>query len=742
MAQLPVGIDPSKLSEDDLNRMGIPQSDIEKAKKEYFESKEVESKEVKQEKDSSTSATNLAIENSVQNEPKNSTISKSNKSDKGASGIYGHDIIKRGRLNVIENSNNLQAPNDYILKSGDRISVTIWGFTEFSGEYILDAYGNINPKLVGRINLKGKSFASARAIVSSRFGKAYSLENSQIDVDISYSDVISVNVVGEVENPGTYSLPSINTAMVFLSMASGVTNNGSLRDIEIKRGGSTIASIDVYKFLMDPAGFKDVYLENGDFIYVKPSIKQVEIKGSVKRPMKYELKPNETFSDLLVFTSGFSSNADRSAVHVNRIINSYREFMTFEMDAKEHLDFDLKDGDIIEVYDLSDYVSRKVQIRGAVNVPGGYAFKEGMELKDLIENAKGLSIDALDGNVFLYRLKDDLSKVVIKLSLSNSNSFDLRDGDEVYIPKKTELIHEKAIKLNGAIYQPGNYVFFDNYTLNDVILLGGGFKDEANTSRIEIERVVFNPLNSDTTTYIKTIKLDFDKDSDFVIQPYDIIHVRNLPDFKFHEVFEISGAVNFPGQYSLDSKNLRLSEAIQKCGGVTESAFLKGAKIIRSVDNIGVVLVDIEAVFKNPESKSNFIIKPGDRIIIPESQNIVSVSGEIGYRFINEDETSINAPFHKNKRAGFYIRKYGGGYGENAKRRKLYVVSSNGLVRTSRFFGLLKPRVHVGDKVVVEQKEKKKKKENEPIDWNKQIEGITVKLTGLATLYVLISRVN
>ena len=325
-------------SEEDLKGMGVSDSEIAKAKEEFFKNKTSDS-------NSSGSVTTEVDEVKKKEDIKEISVPEVNLTSNKVleeDDIYGHSIFNEGSVNLIENSDRIKAPENYRLVAGDKLNVTIWGYSEFSGEFIIGESGNITPKLVGRINLKGKTFNTARKIISSRFGKVYDLKNSQIAIDLSYSQVISVNVIGEVEKPGSYSIPSLNSVFNILSLAGGPTDLGSIRSIEVRRRGELVREIDVYEFMFSPKTFKSQYLQNGDFIVVNPIQGVVEILGEVRRPWKYEFKTGDKYSDILKYSGGFSAMANTSTISVTRIKNNELQMLSLEDLLNGGKDFLLK----------------------------------------------------------------------------------------------------------------------------------------------------------------------------------------------------------------------------------------------------------------------------------------------------------------------------------------------------------------------------------------------------------------
>ena len=732
-------------SEEDIKGMGISDDEITKAKEEFFKV------ETNKSNDSGIETTEVD-EFKKKEDLKEITIPEvklTSSKEIEKDDIYGHSIFSEGSVNIIKNSDRIKAPENYRLVAGDKLNVTIWGYSEFSGEFIVGESGNITPKLVGRINLKGKTFSIAKKIITSRFGKVYDLRNSQIAIDLSYSKVISVNVIGEVEKPGSYSIPSLNSVFNILSLAGGPTELGSIRSIEVRRGGELVKEIDVYEFMFSPRKFKNQYLQEGDFIVVNPIQGVVRIRGEVNRPWKYEFKTGDKYSDILKYSGGYSAMANTSAISITRVQNNELHMLSLNELLNGGKDFLLKNGDQIEVLKVSDLIRNTVSIKGAVRVPGHYPFKTGIKISDLISYSKGITYQAFTGIGHVYRLKDDLTYEIRSFKLgevlttnSGEDNLQLKEFDQIIIFNKDSFINEQTISISGMVNLPDLFEFRTGMTLEDLVLLSNGIKQEADLDKIEIERLVYKS-KSENDVNVEIIELNYPKDKNYILKSFDRVHFRKLAGFTYQQTIEIKGEVKFPGIYSLKGNNDKISDLINRAGGTTLKSYAENSSIFRSEDSLGLVLLNLKKVILNDKSKFNYILKPGDVITIPAINDIVSIKGAIGFKFINGEDNIINSPFHKGKRANYYIEKYGGGYDEGAQKNKVHVVSSNGLVRRGRLFGWIKPKVKNGDQIIVNyKKQKKKNPKDEKIDWNNSIENFTIKLTGLATLWILLDRIN
>lgn len=721
-------------SKDDLKKIGLSDSDIRALESQYL------SKSTQSESPNNSSG---EISEPINNTPvKNEkTVSRPVAEKLKSLPVYGQNIFKSGTFKLEENSDRIIPPSNYTLGSGDRVSVTIWGSSEFNDEFTLDAFGNISPKLVGRISLKGLKFNDAKKIIESRFGKVYNLASSQISINLSFSKIISVNVVGEVTSPGTYSIPSINSAFNVLSLAGGVTEKGSVRSISITRNGNVVSTLDIYEFLNNPKKYSHFSLEDGDFIVVNALSQTVDVNGELARNGKFEIKNDETLMELINHAGGLTPFADVEVIGLTTIENS--KYLYKSISLEENKNLKLKPGDKIEIFKISNLVYGMVEVQGAVNLPGKFELKTGDKLLDILKKAKGPNRLTYTSLVHVIRTSTkDLEKKIISLDLENvykneSDNIKLQENDIIIVYDKSSFFEADSITIYGKVLSPGKIACYQGLTLNDVILMSKGLRKEADPQNIQVERVLFEKGDS-SKSYIEITQLDATKNSDFILKPYDKVHFRALPEFKFQSSVVIEGEVRYPGNYTLDGRGEKLSNLIKRAGGVSDWAFLDGAKLFRKEDSLGLLLMDLKEVLNKKDSKFDYVLKPGDVITVPKINNIVTISGAIGYKRINKSENKVNSPYHSGKRAGYYVRKYAGGYDSKAKRNNVYVVSSNGNVKETWFIGLMKPKVKAGDKIIVNYKPTKTKKEkSKPVNWNSVIENTTIKITGILTLLIL-----
>ena len=408
-----------------------------------------------------------------------------------------------------------------------------------------------------------------RSLIKSKFSKFLDMKNSEIDVTLAYSRVITVNIVGEVYKPGSYTIPAINTVFNALIAAHGPTQIGSVRDIYVKRNGKTVASLDVYKFLFDPEFHDDIYLQDGDYIVVPPANSLVEIKGAINRPYTYEIKTDETVSDLIKYSGGYTPNAFSDMVTLKRI--NYNTIRVNDIYEKDMHTFLLKNGDEIVVNQISNQISNVITIEGRVGVSGMYEFKDGERILSLLNRAKCIDEKTFLEKVYIIRLNADRTKSHIAINLDaiindqeHEDNIFLKEYDIVRVLSVEDFDDEFIVSVYGSVRLPGALLFGNGMNLQDVLLQSGGLTQQAEGSRIEISRIMDYDIGSNKLkpkrAIIKSVKIGSnlilsDIAKNFLLQPFDQIFVRSNPDFEAARNINLLGEVSYRGVYTLLRKD-------------------------------------------------------------------------------------------------------------------------------------------------------------------------------------------
>lgn len=634
--------------------------------------------------------------------------------------IFGHNLFTSRNLSF-EPSSNLATPVNYRLGPGDEVIIDIWGASENTIRQSISPEGSIQVKDLGPVHLNGMTVKEANSFLQREFSKIYSgiggnEPNSQIRLTLGDIRTIQINMMGEVAVPGTYTLSAFSTVFHALYRAGGVNEIGSLRGIKLVRNGKTIEALDVYDFILKGQMTDDVRLQEGDVIIVEPYKSLVEIVGKVKRPMYYELKPTETVASLLKYAGDFTGDAYKKAVRIIR--KSGREHQVYNVDEMDYSVFRMDDGDLVTIDAVLERFENKVEISGAVYRPGLYQLNgEVNTVKQLIKKAENLRGDAFLNRAILNRERDDYSHEIIAINLNgllNGTVADipLKKDDHLYIPSIHDLKEEETVSIYGEVLTSGTFLHSDNMTIEDLIVQSGGLREAAATIRVTVTRRIKNPKSTVYSSKLaETFAFDI-KDGlitgadDFYLQPFDMVQVRRSPAYQVQRTVSVAGEVLFSGSYALLKKNERLSDLINRAGGITPEAYIKGGRLIRQrsdeerrreqdvlrmarsgegKDSISIgklaiadtytVGIDMEKALANPGGNDDIVLREGDVIYIPEYVNTVKISGSVMY------------PNTVSWQQGAKLKHYidmSGGYGDMAKKRKAYIIYLNGTVARAK----------------------------------------------------------
>lgn len=654
--------------------------------------------------------------------------------------VFGRNIFTNRNLTFAP-SMNIPTPANYKLGPGDEVIVDIWGTNQATIRQTISPEGTINVQDIGLVNLNGMTVKEADAYMRRMLSRIYSVygDNAASEIKLTLGNIrtIQVNMMGEVAVPGTYYVSSFSNIYHALHRAGGVSNLGSLREIHLMRKGKKISTIDVYEFILKGKSFDDITLEEGDIVIVPTYKALVDISGNVKRPMFYELKENETVADLLDYAGGFSGDAFKNNLRLIR--QNGREYKVFTVNQSDYPSFALMDGDALTVGAMLDRFENRIEIKGAVFRPGVYELgNEISTVRQLVEKAEGIKGDAFTNRALLQREKEDLTLETQALDIAgilNGTAPDvpLRKNDILYIASIHELNDLGYIEVFGEVAKPGQFVFAENTTLEDIIMQAGGLLESASTVKVDVSRRVKNSESMETTdtlsyNYSFALKDGFviDGEPNFVLQPYDQIYVRRSPGYQEQRHVHIHGRVLFAGDYALSGANERISELIKRAGGLTKEAYVRGARLSRLItmedrmrmeatidilnnakDSINTnnidfgdryyVGINLEEIMANPGSEADVVLQEGDVIYIPEYQNTVKITGNVLY--------PNTVTYKKNMRVKDYV-EMAGGYGFEAKKSRAFIIYMNGTVAKAkkRSSKVVEP----GCEIIIPQKRKGK----------------------------------
>lgn len=672
--------------------------------------------------------------------------------------IYGHSIFNTPGLTFEPNS-NMATPQNYRLGPGDEVIIDIWGVSEDNIRQTINPDGRIMISQLGPVYLNGMTVAEANKYLKNVFAKKYSGVGTDTDINLTLGQLrsIQIDILGEVSRPGTFRISPFSNVFHALYNAGGINDIGTLRNIEVYRNGKKLATIDVYDFLFKGKDVGNIRLMEGDVIRVPAYNQLVHIEGNVKRPMFYELKPNENLSKLIEYAGGFTGDAYSDVVRLMRLNGLDKELHTIE--KSEYPSYLLQDGDVVSIGVVTDEFTNKVEIGGSVYRPGTYSITNNIKtLKQLISTAEGLTDDAYLDRAFIYREKPDRSLEVMSFNLGNLMNgtiadIELRKNDIITILNVNELTERGAYTIQGLVNSPGTFPYAEGTTLEDLILQAGGLREGASTARVEISRRINDPEALDATDQLAQLfvvniedGLGHGKEKEFMLMPYDMVQVRKSPNYSEQKTISLSGEILFPGNYVIESRNERISEIIKRAGGLLESAYVKGAYLRRKLtddqrqmrtetyklaashnqENDSIIIdpstmathyvvgIDLQKALDNPGSTNDFVVMPDDQLFVPEFQSTVKITGDVLF-----PNTVV---YEKGKKLKYYIDQ-AGGYGDNARKKNAYIVYMNGTVAKAKGNVAIEP----GCQIIVPTKP------DRPFDWNKII-GLGTTLGALASL--------
>lgn len=684
--------------------------------------------------------------------------------------IFGMELFTDKNL-VFEPNLRMPTPMNYQLGPGDELLIDVYGYSEQSFAAKVSPDGKIKLNNIGIIQVGGLTIDQASARIKNTLANSYEgISNGSTKVNIALGNIRSIKVllIGEVSKPGTYTLPSLATIFNALYQAGGPNENGSFRNIALIRNNKVISKLDVYEFLRTGINKDNVRLQDQDVIKVFPYESRVQLKGEVKRKGFYEVKANETLKDLINTAGGFKSNAYQGLIKVTR--NTEIQKSVFDIPSNLYPVFTPKNGDVYLVDSILDRFENRVQIRGSVFKPGEYSIDGGLTISKLIAKANGITEDAFTSRAIIYRLKEDNSLEMVSFNVSDVMSgkgdLPLKREDIVQIASKFELKEGVQISINGEVIKPGLYNFAENMRIEDLIIAAGGFKETASINRIEVSRRKFDIDRMSPTgevAIVKQFKVEKDlkdnPDSKFLLQPFDVVSVFRESGFSTQKIVKIEGEVLFPGTYSINKNDEKVTDLINRSGGITVNGYPDGALLLRpksegisqnlvnqnklralkrqSKDTISlglekdelyddfkydIVGIDLAKLLKKPESKENLLLREGDIVVVPMERQTVLVSGEVLF--------PVRIKYKKGQSLRSYVSE-SGGFTYRAAKKRAYVVYSNGTAKASKGFLFVRsyPKIKPGAEIIVPRKEEKK-----PVS---TLEYVTI-ITSLTSMFILI----
>lgn len=626
--------------------------------------------------------------------------------------VFGRDIFNNRSL-TFEPQMNIATPQNYTLGPGDQVIIDIYGASQKTESQTISPDGTVTIPGYGPIALSGLTVAGAQSKLRSTLGSRYA--SSTLRLTVGRTRSIMVNVMGEVKVPGTYTLSSFATVFHALYRAGGINDLGTLRNVKVYRGGKLITIVDIYEYILNGRLAGNVMLHDNDVIQVGPYDALVGITGNVKRPMFYEMRKNESVATLIKYAGGFTGDAHKKSVRLVR--QAGERYSVFNVDEFDMASFKLEDGDAVTVDGMINRYENMVEVKGAVFRPGQFQLGGSVTtVRSLVEAAEGVTEDAFTSHVVLHRLKADRTLETVPVDLKGIldgtvADIPLNNEDVLFIPTQEDLRQERTFTITGEVMTPGVYEYAANTTIEDLIVMAGGLTDRASLAKVDVSRRIRDPRATEKSsdiakTYTFSIKdgLVIDGDRSFLLEPYDVVHVRRSPAYSTARNITVTGEVNYEGSFTLENKKMRLSDAVKMAGGITDAAYLRGSRLVRVMndeervrqqatleavrniltergDSISgaklmlgdtyVVGINLDKAVQNPGGEYDILLREGDRIFVPEFNGTVKISGDVFFPNI--------VSYVAGKGYKWYVNQ-AGGWGNRAKKSKTFIVYQNGTI--------------------------------------------------------------
>ncbi len=624
---------------------------------------------------------------------------------------------------------------EYVMGPGDELRVNVWGSIEGVWNVVVDRDGAITLPKVGTLGIAGLSFQETKAVIQKELAKQYT--DFEMNVSMGQLRGMGVYVVGKARKPGAFVVSSLSTLLNALQESGGPSKVGTMRDIQLKRNGETIAHLDLYDFLLTGNKENDVRLMPGDVIFIPAIGPMVGIAGDVKVPAIYELKGAARVSDVIKLAGGTTAKAFTQRVQVERFSKrTNKAILDLNLgQLKGKNDILLEDGDVVKVFAVTENVTNRVVLKGNVRRPGEYEWRKGMRVRDLLKSTEELLPETLMERAQIDRLVPpdyhleyetfDLGKVL--LEGSESENLLLAPYDTVIVFNKWEVKERDKVRSSGALNKPGEFDYRKNMRLSDLIGLSGGLKYYASAKEAELTRVKPTPEGpvTEKITVYPSSALQGNPEADILLQENDYLFVRAIPEWDLYKLVTVGGQVMYPGAYSVDKRE-KLSSLLTRAGGFTDVAYLQGAVLVREsvkrlqqeqinrmVDklqrellssgsvNIGTASTPEEAKILQEQEKQKALFLESLRHLQAQGRLIITLDRLDKLRGSQndielEEGDSLYIPtkpatiqvigavynpsamlFEQGRDVSYYIRM-SGGFSENADSKNTYVLKVNG----------------------------------------------------------------
>jgi polysaccharide export outer membrane protein len=653
---------------------------------------------------------------------------------------------------------------DYRLGPGDQFVLILTGDVELAHQLEVTREGFVVIPQVGQLWVNGLTLAQLSDMLYSRLGHVYSGvkrgagATTRFQVSISRLRMNQVFVIGAVNRPGAYQVPSVATVFYALYLAGGPNATGSYRAIAVRRGDRIITTLDIYDYLLRGDNSNDIRLESGDVIFVPLRDRQVGIRGNVVRPALYELRQGDGLRGLIRLAGGVSPEAYVRRVQIDRVLPPAErtapgvDRVLVDVDVSAVLDSTraevaLQPSDVVSVYGVLGERRNQVTVLGNVYRPGTYQFRPGMRLWELIRETRGLLSDTYLDRAQIMRLQPDSTRTLLAVSLSTDQAGtpkddpELADRDSIVIYGRSEFRPPRTVTISGAVPRPGRYPFAEGMTLRDLVIAGGGLRDDAYLRDAEVARLpksrtggvladtIHVPLDStyivdrDSSRYLGPPGLPGQASGarEFALDPFDNVLILPQPGWELQRSVVVAGQVRYPGRYALLNRDERLADIVRRAGGLTDVAYAPGAQFIRPQGGLGRVGIDLQTALSDPRSRDNVILFGGDSVLVPEYQPTVKVEGAV-----NSPVTVAYVP----RRGVSYYIDHAGGFSRQADKNRTYIVQPSGAVDT------YDNKIQPGARVVVPAVPAGEEKTN----WASVLGAVATILTSALTIILVVQR--
>jgi protein involved in polysaccharide export with SLBB domain len=636
-----------------------------------------------------------------------------------SSQIFGSYLFNSQNL-TFEPNLNIQTPNKYVIGIDDQIIINIWGNSQQNYQLKVNTNGQIIIPNVGPIYVAGLTFSETETKIKQRLTEIYAdmkgpEPKTFAQVNMGRLRSIRVNLVGEVGNPGTYTLPATATLFNALYLSGGPNNIGSFRNIHVIRNNEIFKTVDIYKFLLDADISENIQLKEEDIIMVPPAEKKVQITGEFKRIGYFEMAKDEKLDELIRFAGGFTGDAYWSDIKIYR--KSLEGRIIADVLFKDADKTPLYNGDVVTNEEVYESFRNRVSISGAVMRPGDYEWKEGMTLTDLILKSDSLRGDAFTNRGLIIRINEDLTTTNISFDLSSimnrKDSIKLLPEDQVLIKSRFDLKQSPFINVSGEVLNPGQFNYSKGITLADAIFRAGGFTEGADSSFIEVaRRLSYNEASkvSDEMVHIYNFNLSRGLKQDtnganFLLEPFDKVSVRRSPGYNESASAVIQGEIKYSGQYAIQNKNQRISDLVEMAGGLTPQSFPAGATFSRTSEVLDkeYVAINLNRILENPHGERDLFLRDGDVLNIPPFMQTVKITGQV--------QNPLSIIYKPGKPLKYYIDKCGG-FRQDVQKNKIFVrYPNNEIASTKSFIFKNYPEVLPGSEIIIPAKP-----ERDPLD--------------------------